>query len=55
VDGTVILLLGVLWTAFCLINYDPPSGYNMGTGDSLVPLIIGVVLMLIGGGQWMGL
>lgn len=34
-----------------LITHDPPSGYNMGTGDSWIPVIIctaGLVASLLG-------
>ncbi len=31
-----------------LMAHDPPSGYNMGTGDSWGPFAICIVLVLVG-------
>lgn len=37
---------------FFFITYDPPSGYNMGTGDSKIPffacLILGIICLIMG-------
>lgn len=53
--GTAMAGLGVFVFGILLITHDPPSGYNMGTGDSFVPMalagafgIIGIIICFLG-------
>jgi hypothetical protein len=46
--GIIIAGFGGFGFGLLLVMHDPPSGYNMGTGDSFVPMIIAFIIMLVG-------
>lgn len=49
--GTIaglVAAIGFVITVFAVVSYDPPSGYNMGTGDSPVFVLFGIVVMVVG-------
>jgi hypothetical protein len=46
--GEVLLPVGACLFVVSIMTYDPPSGYNMGTGDSKIPGLLFVVMGLVG-------
>lgn len=46
--GLAMLLSGVVLVGAGLATCDPPSGYNMGTGSSPLPILAGAALAVVG-------
>jgi hypothetical protein len=50
--GQMLIILGAVLFVGRVLTYDPPSGYNMGTGDSMFPAHLAMVMVAVGTVLW---
>lgn len=46
--GYVTAACGAALAVALFVTHDPPSGYNMGTGDSWIPFWVSVTVAVLG-------